>query len=536
MDRVVVVGSGASGVHFALSVLERGYDVVMLDVGMSGAEPVNKQDSFADLKNHLQDPAGYFLGEDFSGVFFPDIASEYYGIPPSKSYIFADVDGDAVKSSGFSPLRSFAQGGLAQAWTGGVYPFNEHELGDFPFRYKDIEPYYNEVAKRIGISGMKDDLSRFMPVHENLLGPLKLDEHSALLLSEYETNKDFLNDKLHCYFGRSRVTTLTEEREGRQQCSYLGRCLWGCPSKAFYTPSITLNDCKRFPNFRYVPGLRVSHFKFNHKRNITAIVARSLHNGASQDFSVDKLVLAAGTLSSSKIFLRSIFESTREIVKLRGLMDNRQVLIPFVNLKMIGRPYDPGTYQYHQIAFGIEGAAPNEYLHGLVTTLKTALIHPIIQKIPLDLKTSMFLFRNLHAALGLLNLNFHDTRRNQNFVTLEAGDGYSDPALRINYAPRSGEGALIQKALKKVKRALRKLRCIVPPGMIHVRPMGASVHYSGTIPMSGGNSAYTTSEDCRSHDFNNLYIVDGTTFPFLPSKNITFTLMANAIRVAERAF
>jgi choline dehydrogenase-like flavoprotein len=61
-------------------------------------------------------------------------------------------------------------------------------------------------------------------------------------------------------------------------------------------------------------------------------------------------------------------------------------------------------------------------------------------------------------------------------------------------------------------------------------------HYAGTIPMSRTNRALTTSEYCQSHDFKNLYIVDGTTFPFLPSKNIAFTLMANAIRVAESTF
>jgi choline dehydrogenase-like flavoprotein len=44
------------------------------------------------------------------------------------------------------------------------------------------------------------------------------------------------------------------------------------------------------------------------------------------------------------------------------------------------------------------------------------------------------------------------------------------------------------------------------------------------------------STSCRSHDFENLYLVDGSTFPFLPSKNITFTLMANAVRIAEAAF
>ena len=66
--------------------------------------------------------------------------------------------------------------------------------------------------------------------------------------------------------------------------------------------------------------------------------------------------------------------------------------------------------------------------------------------------------------------------------------------------------------------------------------MGASVHYAGTLPMSDRPRPGTVSPDCRSHDFENLYVVDGSTFPFLPAKNITFTLMANAARVADRAF
>ena len=148
MDNVVIVGSGASGVHFALSLLRKGYDVHMLDVGGSGSQPINPQDSFVELKARLIDPAAYFLGEDFSGVFLPEFKSEYYGIPPSKSYVLANVN-DGVRTSGFSPLWSFAQGGLAQAWTGGVYPFNSAELEEYPFCYGDIEPYYSEVAKRI---------------------------------------------------------------------------------------------------------------------------------------------------------------------------------------------------------------------------------------------------------------------------------------------------------------------------------------------------------------------------------------------------
>jgi choline dehydrogenase-like flavoprotein len=72
--------------------------------------------------------------------------------------------------------------------------------------------------------------------------------------------------------------------------------------------------------------------------------------------------------------------------------------------------------------------------------------------------------------------------------------------------------------------------------MTHARPMGASVHYAGLLPMSTRAETKTTSVAGQSHDVDNLFFVDGTTFPFLPAKNITFTLMANAARIADLAF
>jgi choline dehydrogenase-like flavoprotein len=72
--------------------------------------------------------------------------------------------------------------------------------------------------------------------------------------------------------------------------------------------------------------------------------------------------------------------------------------------------------------------------------------------------------------------------------------------------------------------------------MLHVRPMGASVHYAGTLPMSPAPGPDGTTTACRSARFENLWIVDGSTIPFLPAKNLTFTLMANAVRVATEAF
>ena len=94
----------------------------------------------------------------------------------------------------------------------------------------------------------------------------------------------------------------------------------------------------------------------------------------------------------------------------------------------------------------------------------------------------------------------------------------------------------MRTALKRFNGTLRALNCIVPPGMTHVRPMGASVHYAGTLPMARTGGSLTVDEHGHSRDIQGLYFVDGATFPFLPAKNLTFTLMANATSIAAAAF
>ena len=51
--------------------------------------------------------------------------------------------------------------------------------------------------------------------------------------------------------------------------------------------------------------------------------------------------------------------------------------------------------------------------------------------------------------------------------------------------------------------------------------------------MSEDGSDLTTDRAGRCRPFENLVIADGSTFPSLPAKNLTFTLMANATRVAR---
>jgi choline dehydrogenase-like flavoprotein len=535
MTRIIVVGSGASGVQFAWAAIERGHQVVMLDVGTAPPPAVLPETRFAELKRQLAERTEFFLGDRFQAALLPGATREYYGIPPSKDYVFVTPKNAAdVRASGFEPLQSFARGGLAQAWTAGCYPYNDAELQAFPWGYAELEPHYAAIAQQIGISGQTDDTARFFPVHEHLQPGLEFDEHSQLLWDRYHERRAGLNG-LGAYFGRSRVATLSHPHDERLACWYCGRCLWGCPSQSLYTPSVTLQRCLLQENFDYRPARYVQHLELAADDRAEAVVATRLDTGDEERVAGDAVVLAAGTLSSSRIFLETLRVNRRETVRLEGLMDNRQVLMPFLTLAMMGRPVRTDRYQYHQLMMALTQAESAELVHCQLTTLKSATVHPIVQSIPLPLHWAARSFREIRAALGIANVNLADSRRRENYVTLrKAADAPTQ--LEIHYCPPAGEPELLRRVLRRVRRCLWKLGAVAPPPMTHVRPMGASVHYAGTLPMSQRSDSLTTSPNCRSHDIKNLYLVDGSTFCFLPAKNLTFTLMANARRVAHAEF
>jgi choline dehydrogenase-like flavoprotein len=219
--------------------------------------------------------------------------------------------------------------------------------------------------------------------------------------------------------------------------------------------------------------------------------------------------------------------------ELSGLMDNRQVLMPFINLRRLGKAIQAESYQYHQLAIGVPGATPMDYVHAPVTTLNTALIHPILQSVPLGARSSLALFRDIHAALGLININFADFRRDENRIGLDIDANGGVKGIEIHYRSREDERQAVDPVIRRFRRFLKKLGCYAPPPMTRWRPMGASVHYAGTLPMLESGGALTTDRTGRCRPFGNLIIADAASFPVLPAKNLTFTLMANATRIAH---
>ena len=65
-----------------------------------------------------------------------------------------------------------------------------------------------------------------------------------------------------------------------------------------------------------------------------------------------------------------------------------------------------------------------------------------------------------------------------------------------------------------------------------IRPgHGANIHYAGTFPIRSNGGDLTCDDESRLRGTRSVYLADGSVFPWLPAKGLTFTLMANANRV-----
>jgi choline dehydrogenase-like flavoprotein len=65
-------------------------------------------------------------------------------------------------------------------------------------------------------------------------------------------------------------------------------------------------------------------------------------------------------------------------------------------------------------------------------------------------------------------------------------------------------------------------------------PLAGVAHQNGTIRFGRDPKSSALDADCKAHDLDNLYVVDGSFFPSSAAVNPALTIMANALRVGDR--
>jgi choline dehydrogenase-like flavoprotein len=65
-------------------------------------------------------------------------------------------------------------------------------------------------------------------------------------------------------------------------------------------------------------------------------------------------------------------------------------------------------------------------------------------------------------------------------------------------------------------------------------PIGGTAHQAGTARFGTDPATSVLDLDCKAHELDNLYVADASFFPSIGAVNPTLTIIANALRVADK--
>ena len=101
----------------------------------------------------------------------------------------------------------------------------------------------------------------------------------------------------------------------------------------------------------------------------------------------------------------------------------------------------------------------------------------------------------------------------------------------INYNLFDYERKIIDESRKKMSGIIKPLKFIL---IKQAEDNKRLAHVCGTCRMGQNKKKSVVNENCQSHDFKNLYVVDASVFPTSGGTNPALTIVANSLRVADK--
>lgn len=524
---VIVVGSGPAGVHAAYPLVEAGFSVLMLDVGNEDNtyESLIPQKSFLEVR--AQDPAQhrYFLGDTFEGIPIGGIGAGPQLTPP-RQFIVKDTERLVpTDTNGFFAMNSLALGGMACGWGAGAYQYTAEDLKHFPIGYDELRLHYERVAERIGVSGERDDLLPFKGDLASMLPPLDIDRSAQTILARYQQKKHALNTA-GLYIGKPRLAALSQAHRGRGPDSYRDMSFWSDADESVWRPKYTLRELLRHSNFRYQRQVLVHSFQEQEKGGVI-IHAKHLDTGEETQYQTKKLILAASTMGSARIVLRSLRQYEVRV----PLLCNSYTYYPMLNLNMVGQQASERMHSLAQLSVVYQPPDGGDTLHGRIHAYRSLLSFKVIKMMPLPYREALRVMQAILSNLVILALDQADYPAPQKYCILHEQTNAPD---RLEVAYQMSEEVRSQHLAmeKRVVRLLRSLGCWtlkrVWPGY------GISLHYGGTFPMTREDRPLTVDINHLLRGTQSVYLADGAVFPYIPAKGMTLSIMAMADRAGEQ--
>jgi quinoprotein glucose dehydrogenase len=443
--------------------------------------------------------------------------------------------------------RTMAVGGLALHWGGTCNRFSEEDLRlksmyglyvDWPIEWNELEPFYCEAERRIGVNGEPSPLPEDWRSEPYPMAPM-VPSHNLIELKKW-------GEKSGIPFWITPHAKNTRPYDGRAQCIRCNTCAI-CPTGARYSPDFTYKQLLTHKNFQLHDRTLVRQLVLD--RNKTKIVsARALNRdrpNETVEFRAPVFVVAGGYAWSSHLLLLSRnADFPNGLANRSGLVGRYMCGHAYMTaqIEMDAKIY-PGMNEAHALIsrqfFRCKPGTP--YVrHDLRIWESPAGREPRLRAKDGEILLGDDLladWRN-RAQRGAARVRgYYDVHPDRDSsLTLDEGqrNQWGDPMPKIEH--RLDPATLSRQANTRqhFHNLFERLAQNDNGKVLNVSESKYLDHPAGGCRMGNDPSSSVCDSYGRTHDHENLFVVGAPTLPNAGCTNGTLTFVALTLRSAEK--
>ena len=494
---IIIIGAGAGGGTVAYSLAPTCKRILILERGGYLPKEDDNWNPDAIFQGRKYQIPEKWLDKD-NNSFLPQA---FYNVGGNTKVYGAALQ--RMREADFGELKH--QGGISPAWE---------------FSYQDFEPYYTRAESLFKIHGQRE---------EDITEPPMSAEYPFPPLPHEPRIQEVADDLQQLGLHPHHLTLAVDRDVENPENSPCIRCAtcdpYPCKLDAkMDAQKACVDRAVEYDNVELKINAKVNKLITDETGKQVKAVAVEI-DGNTVEFTADTFIVSAGSINSAVLLLKSATDKhPNGLANSSGMVGRNLMLHNHSAIVAIADKPNPTKFQktlgFNDFYFGSEDY---NYPLGQIQMTGKSKWNRLAIFSPDSVPQSTLEYMAEHAVDWWLTSE--DLPDPNNCVTLTESGQIKVDFTRNNLKAHQDFVNMWQGYLRKVGFFMFMVKQV---------PLSAVWHQVGTCKFGSDPKTTVLDLNCRAHDVENLYVVDGSFFPSMGAVNPTLTIIANALRVSDR--